>query len=63
MEYHLKFFPNANHKIIQKSHLLSPLHTIKMVLKLKNYSWDQKKKLIDATVRGFLDGRRKKVGR
>lgn len=61
MEYHLKFFPNANHKIIQKNHRLSPLHNIKMILKLRNYTWTQKKDLVSAVVRGYRDSRKKKV--
>ncbi len=63
MEYHLKFFPNINHKDIQKNHRLFPLHNLKMILKLKNYTWEEKKKLIKAVYKGYQDSKLKKINR
>lgn len=63
MEYHMKFFPNVSHKEIKKNHRLFPLHNIKMILKLKNHSWDQKTKLISAVYRGYRDSLLKKIDR
>lgn len=63
MEYHLKFFPNVSHKEIRKNHALFPLRNIKMILKLNNYTWEQKRKLIAAVYKGYKDLQVKKINK
>lgn len=63
MEYHQKFLPNGGSKEIMKKHRLTPLYYMKMILKLKGYSWDQKKQLMAAAYKGGRDYRLKKVNK
>jgi GT2 family glycosyltransferase len=62
-EYKEKFFPLSSKKEIKKTHFRAPISNARMILKLRDYSITQKKKLLFAVFKGYIDGRQKKVGK